>query len=507
MISIFARHLVSHWLGSRTSSVEYWMSHQEACQQQVWQTLIQRASSTEWGKQHDYSRIRSIADFQQAVPVSEYDDIKHYIAQMLDGKPDVLWRGTTHWFAKSSGTTSDKSKFIPITADVLKECHYKAGADSLTRYRQMNPKTGIFSGKGLVMGGSHQISHHSALSRYGDLSAVLLQNMPWAGQVLRAPRLSIALMDNWEEKLEAIAQTTIKENITYLAGVPTWTLLLLRRIRELSGFDDISQVWKNLELYLHGGVNFAPYSTQFEQLIPKKTMQYWQTYNASEGFFGMQEDSTRNDMMLAANHGVFCEFVPLKELSNKYPQALLLPEVELNTHYALVISTCGGLWRYLLGDTIVFTSLNPYRIRVSGRTKHFINAFGEELMVDNTDKAIAEACRQTGARTKDYTAAPVFMDTNGQRGCHEWLIEFEQEPADLLQFTQILDRELQNANSDYEAKRRGNMVMQMPLVQSVPTNTFYEWLKSKGKVGGQHKVPRLSNERVHIEEIKKSFLK
>jgi GH3 auxin-responsive promoter len=417
----------------------------------------------------------------------------------MGGEQNILWNTPVYWFAKSSGTTADKSKFIPISEENLEDGHYKAAKDVLTMYYLFNPDSDMLTGKGLVLGGSHTISQMNDEVQYGDLSAVLIQNSPFWGHWLRTPDISIALMDEWESKIEKLAETTINENVTSISGVPTWTIVLFKRILEMTGKATMSEVWPNLELYMHGGVSFVPYKEQFKKLIGKD-INYLEMYNASEGFFAAQDTPGEEGMLLFVDHGTFMEFMPVGEYGKENPQTIGLNDVELGKNYALVISTNGGLWRYLVGDTIQFTSLAPFRIKVSGRLKHYINAFGEEIIVDNTDKAIAVACEKTGAVVNDYTAAPVYFSDTAN-GAHEWLIEFEKEPASLANFTDELDRALKNANSDYEAKRYKDIALGKPIIHSLQKGIFDEWLKSKGKFGGQHKVPRLSNERVLLEEI------
>ncbi|HZI54864.1 MAG TPA: GH3 auxin-responsive promoter family protein, partial [Chitinophagaceae bacterium] len=412
---------------------------------------------------------------------------------------NVLWNTPIYWFAKSSGTTSDKSKFIPISEESLEECHFKGAKDVLTLYYNFNPESELLTGKGLVLGGSHNINPMNNEAQYGDLSAVLLQNTPFWGHWLRTPDLSIALMDEWESKIEKLANSTIKENVTSISGVPTWTLVLFKRILELTGKKTMTEVWPSLELYMHGGVSFTPYKEQFQKLIGKK-INYLEMYNASEGFFAAQENPGDDGMLLFTDHGIFMEFMPVGEYGKKHPQTLGLQDVEPGKNYALVISTNGGLWRYLVGDTIQFTSVNPYRVKVSGRLKHYINAFGEEVIVDNTDKAIAIACENTGAIVNDYTAAPVYF-SDSANGAHEWLIEFEKEPADVNDFTRELDAALKSVNSDYEAKRHRDIALRLPILHLMKKGAFNKWLHSKGKLGGQHKVPRLSNERKYLDEI------
>ncbi len=476
-----------------------WKNHPVASQRHVLQHLITAAQYTEFGKKYNFTRLFTVREFKAKVPIHDYDDLKPYINRMMEGEENVLWNEPVNWFAKSSGTTSDKSKYIPISNESLQNNHYKANKDVLTNYYNNFPGSDLLTGKGLVVGGSHQISKVSDDIQYGDLSAVLMQNSPFWGQWLRTPELSIALLDEWENKIEKLAQTTSNENVTSLAGVPTWTLILLKRILEIKNKKTIAEVWPNLELYINGGVSFVPYREQFEKIIGKP-INYLEVYNASEGFFAAQERPEDEGMTLYTEHGVFYEFMPVEEYGKVDPKTIGLKEVQLNKNYALVISTTGGLWRYLIGDTIQFTSLNPYQIKVSGRLKHYINAFGEEVIVDNTDHAIAAACAKTNSVVNDYTAAPVYF-SEGENGCHEWLIEFDVPPRDIQEFAIELDNALKNVNSDYEAKRYRNIALTLPKVHDLPHGVFSAWLQSKGKIGGQHKVPRLSNDRKIVEEI------
>jgi hypothetical protein len=479
--------------------IEAWKNNPLDAQREVLQDLVTSAQYTEFGRKYQFSELFNVRAFKEAVPIHEYDDLKPYIERIMRGEQNVLWNTPIYWFAKSSGTTSEKSKFIPVSDESLHDCHYKAAKDVLTLYYQFNAESELLTGKGLVIGGSHTINPMDNEAQYGDLSAVLLQNSPFWGHWLRTPDLSIALMDEWESKIEKLAQTTIRENVTSISGVPTWTLVLFKRILEITGKRNMSEVWPSLELYMHGGVSFTPYKEQFQKLIGKD-IHYLEMYNASEGFFAAQDKPGEEGMLLFTDHGIFMEFMPVNEYGKKYPQTVSLQDVELHKHYAPVISTNGGLWRYLLGDTIQFVSLNPYRIRVSGRLKHYMNAFGEEVIVDNSDKAIVVASERTGAIVNDYTAAPVYF-SDSSNGAHEWLIEFEKEPASLEEFTHHLDASLKSINSDYEAKRHKDIALRMPIVHAVKKGTFNEWLRSRGKLGGQHKVPRLSNERKFVEEI------
>lgn len=486
--------------------IEAWMNNPVEAQRDVLQGLVTAAQYTEFGKKYNFSKLFTIRSFKQTVPIHEYEDLKPYITRIMNGEQNLLWNTPVYWFAKSSGTTSDKSKFIPISEESLEDCHYKAAKDVLTMYYNFNPDSELLTGKGLVIGGSHTINPVNDEAQFGDLSAVLLQNTPFWGHWLRTPDLSIALMDEWESKIEKLAESTIKENVTSISGVPTWTLVLFKRIIEITGKKTMAEVWPSLELYMHGGVSFTPYREQFKKLIGKD-IHYLEMYNASEGFFAAQsqprhsgEHPGDDGMLLFLDHGIFYEFMPASEYGKKEPNTIGLEDVEIGKNYAIIISTNGGLWRYQLGDTIQFTSLKPFRIKVSGRLKHFINAFGEEIIVDNSDQAIAIASEKTGAIVNDYTAAPVYF-SDSSNGAHEWLVEFEKEPIDINKFTDELDTALKSINSDYEAKRHKDIALGKPVVHVMKRGIFTEWLRSKGKLGGQHKVPRLSNERKLIEEI------
>lgn len=479
--------------------IEAWKNNPLDAQREVLQDLVTSAQYTEFGRKYNFSQLFNVKAFKQAVPIHEYEDMKPYIERIMQGEQNILWNTPIYWFAKSSGTTSDKSKFIPISDESLQDGHYKASKDVLSLYYQFNPDSALLTGKGLVIGGSHNINPMNTDAQYGDLSAVLLQNSPFWGHWLRTPDLSIALMDEWENKIEKLAESTIKENVTSISGVPTWTLVLFKRILEITGKQTMAEVWPSLELYMHGGVSFTPYKEQFQKLIGKK-INYLEMYNASEGFFAAQDTPGDEGMLLFTDHGIFMEFMPVSEYGKKDPQTISLQDVELGKNYALIISTNGGLWRYLVGDTIQFTSLQPYRVKVSGRLKHYMNAFGEEVIVDNSDKAITMACERTGAIVNDYTAAPVYFSDNAN-GAHEWLIEFEKEPGDLAAFTNELDTALKSINSDYEAKRHKSIALGVPVIHALRKGAFTEWLRQRGKLGGQHKVPRLSNERKYVEEI------
>ncbi|CAN5511609.1 GH3 auxin-responsive promoter family protein [soil metagenome] len=479
--------------------IENWSHQPAAAQREVLQELVTAAQYTEFGKKYRFNRLFTLREFKKNVPIHEYDDIKPYIMRMMEGEENILWNTPITWFAKSSGTTSDKSKFIPISEESLQDNHFKASKDLLTTYYNNFPGSDLLTGKGLVIGGSHQLSKMNGEIQYGDLSAVLMQNTPFWGQWLRTPELQIALLDEWENKIEQLARVTSEENVTSLAGVPTWTLLLLKRILAITGKSTIKEVWPNLELYINGGVSFVPYREQFDKIFGEK-INYLEIYNASEGFFAAQQSPDDVGMLLFTEHGIFYEFMPVEEYGKPNPQTIGLNKVVVGTNYAIVISTNGGLWRYLVGDTVQFTSVRPYKIKVTGRLKHYMNAFGEEVIVDNSDHAIAVAAEKTGVVVNDYTAAPVYFSEQ-TNGAHQWLIEFDNEPNNLQQFIIELDTALKNCNSDYEAKRHKNIALRLPIVNVMPKGTFTKWLRNKGKLGGQHKVPRLSNERNLLEEI------
>ena len=483
----------------RLGKIEQWMNEPISAQREVLQDLITHGQYTEFGRRYDMKEIFTIRQFKQRIPIHEYEDLKPYIQRLMEGEDQLLWNTPVKWFAMSSGTTSEKSKFIPITDESLEDCHFQAAKDLLTLYYNINNESDLLTGKSLVIGGSHQISKVNEEIQYGDLSAVLLQNSPFWGQWIRTPELSIALMDEWEGKIEQLAQSTIGENVTSIAGVPTWTMILIKRILEITGKATLKEVWPNLELYGHGGVSFTPYREQFKKLIGEGVM-YLDIYNASEGFFAAQNDPNEEGMLLLLEHGIFYEFMPVEEYGKENPLTIGLNEVALGKNYALVISTNCGLWRYLIGDTIQFVRLFPFKIKVTGRLKQFINAFGEELIADNADKAIAMACEKTGLVVNDYTAAPIYFGDE-TKGAHEWLIEFDVMPETVDAFAYELDCALKQVNSDYEAKRYKDIALVMPIVHALDKTVFHEWLRRKGKLGGQHKVPRLSNNRIYVDEI------
>jgi hypothetical protein len=493
--------LLSWLIKKRIHQIELFMKYPHEVQGEWFKKLITSAKDTEWGKRYDYASIQTAGQFKERVPLGNYESLKPFIDQLRKGSQNILWPSEIKWFAKSSGTTNDKSKFIPVSQEALEECHYKGGKDMLSLYCNNFPNTAFFDGRGLAMGGSHTISEVNNASYYdGDLSAIIIQNLPYWAEFIRVPKRSVALMNEWESKIEKMADETIPHNVTSLSGVPSWMLLLLKRILEKTGSSNISEVWPNLEVYFHGGVNFDPYREQFQKLIPSAHMNYMETYNASEGFFGLQDRSSSDELLLMLDYGIYYEFVPLQELESDNPKTMGLDEVDKDTNYAMVISTNAGLWRYMIGDTVRFTSLNPYRIKITGRTMNYINVAGEELIVDNAEKALTIACKKCNAIVNEFTAGPFFF-SDKNNAAHEWLIEFETEPENLEYFAETLDNALKSLNSDYEAKRYHNMVLREPIVRRVPRMTFYNWLREKGKLGGQNKVPRLSNDRKYIEEI------
>ena len=495
---------VLSWLmKKRFHQIELFMKYPHEVQSEWFKKLIYSAKDTEWGKKYDYKTITNLEKFKKRVPLNDYDSLKPYIDRLRKGEQNILWNTDIKCFAKSAGTTSDKSKFIPVSTESLEECHFKAGKDLLSIYCNNNSNTFLFDGRGLIMGGSHNISEINNKEYYvGDLSAIIIQNLPLWVEFIRMPKRKLALLDEWESKIEQMAHATISRNVTNISGVPSWMLLLLKRILEITGKSNLMEVWPSLEVFFHGGVNFGPYREQFHNLIPSDKMKYMENYNASEGFFGIQDKPDSDELLLMLDYGVFYEFLPLDQLNKENPETLALDEVELNTNYAIIISTNAGLWRYLIGDTIIFTSLDPFRIKITGRTKNYINSVGEELIIDNAEKALAIACEKCKAVINEYTAAPVYFKDN-ENAAHEWLIEFEKLPENLDFFTETLDNALKSLNSDYEAKRYHNMVLREPVIKAVPRDTFYNWLKKKGKLGGQNKVPRLSNDRKHIDEILK----
>lgn len=492
---------IASWvLKQRIHQIELFLKYPNEVQEELLMNLIRRAENTVIGAQYDFSSITSYTTFSERVPVSTYEDLQPLIERTRQGEQNVFWDAPIKWFAKSSGTTNAKSKFIPVSNDALEDCHYKGSKDLLCLYLNNNEDSDMFLGKSLRLGGSSQI-YEDKETLFGDLSAILIENMPIWAEFSSTPSNKISLMSEWEQKLAAIINETKNENVTSFAGVPSWMLVLMNRILEETGKGNLLEVWPNLEVYFHGGVSFEPYREQYQKLLPKSDFKYYEIYNASEGFFAIQDLNDSSDLLLMLDYGIFYEFIPMDTFGTPNQKIIRLAEVELFKNYAVVITTNSGLWRYLIGDTVRFTSLNPYRIRVSGRTKHHINVFGEELMVENTDQAIAKACQLTQTEVVDYTVAPIFMDGK-EKGAHEWMIEFKQNPSDLVQFQKILDETIQSLNSDYEAKRYNNMTLNPLVINLARPNLFYDWLKERDKLGGQHKIPRLSNQRECLEQLK-----
>lgn len=484
----------------RLKAIAHYATDAEEIQRKVLARLLREAAQTAYGRDHGFGEIRSYEEFSRTVPVNTYEKLKGFIDRMRHGERDVLWKGRVKWYAKSSGTTNDKSKFIPVSSAGLHDTHYAGGTDAVALYLHSHPESRLFDGRALILGGSHQSNYNLPGSLVGDLSAILIENINPVVNLFRVPKKRVALLSDFEEKRDLIAREALRKNVTNLSGVPSWMMGVITRVLELSGKQYLDEVWPNLEVFFHGGIAFTPYRELYHSLIRNPRMQYMETYNASEGFFGLQSDLADPAMLLMLDYGVFYEFIPLEEVGKEQPQVVPLWEVETNRNYAIVITTSCGLWRYQIGDTVRFTQTKPYKFVISGRTKSFINAFGEELIVDNAEQGLAEACQQTGAQVREYTAAPVFMDETGK--CrHQWVIEFAKMPTNVGEFATILDRTLQNLNSDYEAKRYKNITLQPLEIIVGRTNLFHDWLSSKGKLGGQHKVPRLANNRAIIEEV------
>jgi hypothetical protein len=494
--------IASWYLKKRIYQIELFIKHPQESQMEVFHRLINTASDTDWGSRHHYHEIQSIRQYQERVPVHSYEGLYPEIERILKGEENVLWPGKIKWFSKSSGTTNDRSKYIPVSEEALNDCHFKGGKDMLAIYLDRRPESQIFAGRGLPIGGSHQVNKLSGNSYYGDLSAVLIQNTPHVFNLFRATSKKVALMGEWEDKIQAMAEEVLNLNITSIAGIPTWTMLLLNKVLDLAGIHqrNILEIWPGLEVYFHGGVSMRPYRKQFEALVPGNQLWFFETYNASEGFFGLQNEPDKEDLLLMLDYGIFYEFIRLEELGNPFPKAYTIGEVEVGVTYAMIISTNAGLWRYLIGDTVRFTSLEPPKIVIAGRTAQFINSCGEELMVDNTERALAFACQQTGATIDNYTVAPIYGES-GKPGQHEWLVEFVQAPENQEQFVQFLDQQLQHLNGDYAAKRHRDLGLLTPKLHRLPMGTFYGWMKRRDKLGGQNKVPRLSNSREYVVSI------
>jgi hypothetical protein len=491
--------LASWLIKKRIHDIELFLKYPNEVQKEVLKKLIRQASHTHWGKLYGYSNIDNYETFRNRVPLQDYESLKQFIERQRSGEPNIIWPTDIKWFAKSSGTTSDKSKFIPVSTESLQDCHYKGGKDMLSIYCNNYPETNLFTGKSLSLSGSRQLDNLENDIYSGDVSAIILSNLPLLAEFARTPSMETALMTDWELKIEKIAEETIREDVTSIAGVPSWMCILLEHIQKKTGKNNIHEVWPNLEVYFHGGISIHPYKEKFKAFLPQDNFNFMETYNASEGFFGIQDLKGDDSMLLMLDYGIFYEFIDF-EKGNKQ-DAIQLCDVEIGTVYSMVISTNAGLWRYQIGDTIVFTSTSPYRFKIAGRTKNYINSFGEELMVHNSDKAIEITCKSTDSLVAEYTAGPLFYDDN--KGCHEWIIEFNKAPKNIENFAVELDMTLKKLNSDYEAKRSKDILLQLPKITVVPNATFYHWLKTKNKLGGQYKVPRLSNNRQIIDEIYK----
>ncbi|MGZ9676779.1 GH3 auxin-responsive promoter family protein [Flavobacterium sp. GNP001] len=487
-------------LKQRIHQIELFLKYPNEVQEELLMNLIQASKNTVLGKEYDFASIKSYATFTSRVPISTYEELQPLIERTRQGEQNVFWETPIKWFAKSSGTTNAKSKFIPVSNEALEDCHYKGSKDLLCLYLNNNEDSELFIGKSLRLGGSSQI-YEDKNTFFGDLSAILIENMPIWAEFSSTPCNKTSLMSEWETKIAAIINETKNENVTSFAGVPSWMLVLMNKMLEETGKGNLLELWPNLEVYFHGGVNFEPYREQYQKILPKKDFKYYEIYNASEGFFAIQDLNYSSDLLLMLDYGIFYEFIPMDTFGTPNQKIIRLADVELFKNYAIVITTNSGLWRYMIGDTVRFTSLNPYRIRVTGRTKHHINVFGEELMVENTDQAIAQACKITHTEVVDYTVAPIFMEGK-EKGAHEWMIEFKNPPADVAQFQKILDESIQALNSDYEAKRYNNMTLNPLVINVARKNLFYDWLKDNSKLGGQHKIPRLSNQRDYLEQLK-----
>ena len=487
----FINSILSLFTQKRLVQIEHFKNNPVKVQRDTLQELLAKAATTEYGRKYRFNTILTAEQYRERLPVIHYEEISNDIHRMMEGENNILWPEEVKWFAKSSGTTNAKSKFIPVSPTILEESHFRGGKDVIAIFNKLNPEAQVFSGKTLALGGSSEVSRSNNNCQFGDLSAILISNTPFWANMMKTPDSSIMLMSNWEEKIEKICETTVKEDVRCLAGVPSWFLTVINKILEKTGKENLHEVWPNLELFIHGGISFTPYREQYKRLLPHPKMKYMETYNASEGFFGLQDDPADPSMLLMLDYGIYYEFMPMSEMGKQYPRTLLLEEVEPGVNYAMIITTSGGLWRYMIGDTISFTSTKPYKFRITGRTKLFINAFGEELIIDNATEALKHACEQTGANVFEFTAAPVFMD-EGRKGAHEWLIEFDTPPDNPENFAEILDRELQKLNSDYEAKRL--LSLERLKLHIARPGLFNDWLKEKGKLGGQHKVPPLERQ-------------
>ena len=493
--------IASWFLKKRFHQIELFLKYPNEVQNELLLSLLDFAKHTEIGKQYDFASIKNYDTFAERIPIKNYEGWQDTIERSRQGESNIFWPTPIKWFAKSSGTTGSKSKFIPVSEESLEDCHYAASKDLLCMYLNNNEDSQLFTGKSLRLGGSKELYKENG-TVFGDLSAILIDNMPFWAEFSSTPSSKVSLMSDWEHKMQAIVAETINENVTSLAGVPSWMLVLLNNVLETTGKPHLFEIWPNLEVYFHGGVSFTPYIDQYKNILPKSNFKYYEIYNASEGFFAIQDQNNSDELLLMLDYGIFYEFIPMAIYATPQEKAIPLSDVELHVNYAVIITTNAGLWRYKIGDTIRFTSLNPYRIKISGRTKHHINVFGEELIIENAEEALKKVCKRTKAEIVDFTAAPIFMDGK-EKGAHEWLIEFKTVPKDLNYFTELFDNALKALNSDYEAKRYNNMTLNKPTIHVARQNLFYDWLKQNNKLGGQHKIPRLSNTRNYLEELLK----
>ena len=491
--------VASWFLKKRFHQIDLFLKYPNEVQNELLLNLINTAKNTQLGKQYDFASIKNYKTFSERIPVRSYEEYQEFIERSRQGEDNIFWPTPIKWFAKSSGTTNAKSKFIPVSEESLEDCHYAAGKDLLCMYLNNNEDSQMFTGKSLRLGGSKEIYKENGTA-FGDLSAILIDNMPFWAEFSSTPSSKVSLMSDWEHKMQAIVDETINENVTSLTGVPSWMLVLLNNVLETTGKKNLLEIWPNLEVYFHGGVSFVPYADQYKSILPKKDFKYYEIYNASEGFFAIQDKNNSSELLLMLDYGIFYEFIPMDNYNTPQEKVIPLSEVEKGVNYAIIITTNAGLWRYKIGDTVRFTSLNPYRIKISGRTKHHINVFGEELIIENAEDALKRVCKKTNAEIVDYTAAPIFMKGK-EKGAHEWLIEFRKPPKDINYFNELLDNALKSLNSDYEAKRYNNITLNKPKINIARPQLFYDWLREKDKLGGQHKIPRLSNSRDYIEEL------
>lgn len=491
--------IASWFLKKRFHQIELFIKYPNEVQNELLFNLLKVAKDTEIGRKYNFESIKNYKEFNQRIPISNYEEFHPLIERSRRGEQNIFWPTSIKWFAKSSGTTNAKSKFIPVSMESLEDCHYAASKDLLCMYLNNNEDAQLFTGKSLRLGGSKELYKENG-TVFGDLSAILIDNMPFWAEFSSTPSSRVSLMSDWEVKMQAIVEETIEENVTSLAGVPSWMLVLLNNVLDKTNKDSLFDIWPNLEVYFHGGVSFNPYAEQYKAILPSNNFRYYEIYNASEGFFAIQDQNNSCDLLLMLDYGIFYEFIPMDTYKTSEQKVIPLSEVQLNTNYAVIITTNAGLWRYKIGDTIKFVSLSPHRIKVTGRTKHHINAFGEELIIENAERAFKSVCKQTAAEIVDYTAAPIFMEGK-EKGAHEWIIEFKTPPKDMSNFEVLFDDALKALNSDYDAKRLNNMTLNSPKIHSARTNLFYDWLKNNDKLGGQHKVPRLSNSRTYLEEL------